>query len=535
MNGVVLLLALATPTVDYGWRMADGGSVECIVQVEPALLSAMVDGETKHASARDNGPQSARKRFLLQIGSEQLPRETVQDAAVRPATYGAAAQDSFPNASLVRYGWRALDNGEVECLLRIDPRLARAVLEGRASPKLVGGEMPSTDRPIQFVVQVDDRALPADAVAAADLIRRVAFTDNRQPTAPRSVELSTAGGDIDTVRTVFETQLQLRRGGADSQFETREELSPRTTSLIDNWNNRAGAATGSVGDAPGTRFADSRFGARGESSTLSPATLNPAAPSRYGGAPPLESPRGDEGGLRIRYGDTATQPPPARGLTGQPAAGSQVAPSRYQPATTPPYTPVAPPLDPSSYAAERQRATARPPMAPIRQPAAQPGYAPRGSVQPPPYASGHDPQTGYRDPYYPPVQAAAPAGAVGNSERLAARGQYAGPFQGGTGANSGAAINAKPEAAAADDKALEPAEKTAAEPELGAWVMVVVLLLISLVGNAYLGHTGWVLYRRYRALTNDMRASSVASSYADGATEPSTSGRRQRDRLAARY
>lgn len=578
MNGVVLLLALATPTVDYGWRTTAGGGVECIVQVEPALLSSMVDGDTRHASARDIAPSSAPKRFILQVGRDALPRETLPASEVSPATYAGTDPQSFPNASLVRYGWRALDNGEVECLLRIDPRLAQAVLEGRASAKLVGGEMPQTDRRIQFVVQVSNGDLPRDAVTAKSLIQQVGYSGRTESPAPRPIELATAdhiaiGDDaaIDSGRTVFETQLQLRRGGADSQFESSEQLSPRSTTITDNWNDRSGGAPiARIGDTSSTRIADSRFSG---GSTAGPATGLGGGSSRYGGAP--QPPREPAGGLQIRYGDTESQ---GGGLVGSqygqsPTAGDA---GRYQPTTGQPYTPAAPPLGPSSYAAERQRDQARTPLAPTQQPLAPPAYTgPQRSGQLPQYGGGQNnyaPRNNYPNQYATGQNVAGqnaggqfPVGgppntgvAQGNDPRVAARGSYAGPFAKSPAQNSSvtpAVIGGNAEGLAADKLAIEKlkAEKLTAEtklaeaeaklkqsntagPQSGTWIAVVMLLLLSLAGNMYLGHTGWTLYRRYRAITDDMRAASVSSSFSDDANEtPLASRRRRRGRLAARY
>lgn len=73
MMHCALLLSAASLGVDYGWQHTDDGSLEYIIQLEPALLEALAAGEPILSEVHPDARGVTRFRIL--VGSDQLPRE----------------------------------------------------------------------------------------------------------------------------------------------------------------------------------------------------------------------------------------------------------------------------------------------------------------------------------------------------------------------------------------------------------------------------------------------------------------------------
>jgi hypothetical protein len=94
MNGAAILLVTATLGVDFGWKSLPDDEVEYIIQIEPALLESLENGEPIHSELLPEVRGNVR-RFRIQIGNAPLPREAVM-RRLRPRTGDVA--DAQPPA-----------------------------------------------------------------------------------------------------------------------------------------------------------------------------------------------------------------------------------------------------------------------------------------------------------------------------------------------------------------------------------------------------------------------------------------------------
>jgi hypothetical protein len=84
MNGAAILLVTATLGVDFGWKALPDDEVEYIIQIEPALLESLENGEPIASELLPEVRGNVR-RFRVQIGNAPLPREAVM-RQLRPRT-----------------------------------------------------------------------------------------------------------------------------------------------------------------------------------------------------------------------------------------------------------------------------------------------------------------------------------------------------------------------------------------------------------------------------------------------------------------
>lgn len=75
MMEYALLLAAASLGVDYGWQRTDDGSLEYIIQLEPALLQSLAEGEPIISEVHPD--VRGVRRFRIVVGANRLPREPV--------------------------------------------------------------------------------------------------------------------------------------------------------------------------------------------------------------------------------------------------------------------------------------------------------------------------------------------------------------------------------------------------------------------------------------------------------------------------
>ncbi len=73
MNGFAILVALSAVGVDYGWQPTGDGELEYIIQIEPALLDALLDGEDILSEIHPD--VSGVRRFRIRVGDDKPPRE----------------------------------------------------------------------------------------------------------------------------------------------------------------------------------------------------------------------------------------------------------------------------------------------------------------------------------------------------------------------------------------------------------------------------------------------------------------------------
>jgi hypothetical protein len=91
MNGAAILLVTATLGVDFGWKSLPNDEVEYIIQIEPALLESLENGEPIASELLPEVRGNVR-RFRVQIGSAPLPREAVM-RRLRPRTSDVAVEE----------------------------------------------------------------------------------------------------------------------------------------------------------------------------------------------------------------------------------------------------------------------------------------------------------------------------------------------------------------------------------------------------------------------------------------------------------
>ena len=91
MNGAAILLVTATLGVDFGWKALPNDEVEYIIQIEPALLESLENGEPIASELMPEVRGNVR-RFRVQIGNAPLPREAVM-RRLRPRTSDVAVDE----------------------------------------------------------------------------------------------------------------------------------------------------------------------------------------------------------------------------------------------------------------------------------------------------------------------------------------------------------------------------------------------------------------------------------------------------------
>jgi hypothetical protein len=92
MNSAVLLLAPIFFGVDFGWKALPEDEVEYIIQIEPALLESLENGEPIFSELAPEVRGKVR-RFRIQVGNQPLPRESVM-RRLRPRTSDVANDES---------------------------------------------------------------------------------------------------------------------------------------------------------------------------------------------------------------------------------------------------------------------------------------------------------------------------------------------------------------------------------------------------------------------------------------------------------
>ncbi len=100
MNGLAVMMTMAVLGVDYGWQPGTDGQLEYIVQIEPALLESMKNGE-KIVSEIHPDARGAR-RFVIQVGTGDLPRKGLISPATSPTRLGV--QDGQPGGAAASLG-----------------------------------------------------------------------------------------------------------------------------------------------------------------------------------------------------------------------------------------------------------------------------------------------------------------------------------------------------------------------------------------------------------------------------------------------
>ncbi len=82
MNGIAVLVSLAAIGVDYGWQPSADGQLEYIVQIEPALLQDMKNGQEIVSEILPEARNV--RRFRIRVGSGPVPRISLLQNGTTP-------------------------------------------------------------------------------------------------------------------------------------------------------------------------------------------------------------------------------------------------------------------------------------------------------------------------------------------------------------------------------------------------------------------------------------------------------------------
>lgn len=161
-----LVLLLAATGVDYGWQKTPDGSLEYLIQIEPALLRALADGESIvseiHPDARGV------TRFRVFVGNGRLPREAVPAVAPQPPV----GQVEAPIDARLLPGPEPSPEPRQNTLPPMNPPVdSRAANNGALLPPL---QPPATSR-------AGDAQLAPPNIAPAAPVQPPAVADNRFP------------------------------------------------------------------------------------------------------------------------------------------------------------------------------------------------------------------------------------------------------------------------------------------------------------------------------------------------------------------
>ncbi len=175
MNGFALLAASAVMGVDYGWEPDANGQLEYIIQIEPMTLIALREGHDI-VSQLDPYVRYVR-RFRIHVGTEAVPRRGSPPREPGPA----ASPQASPG---VEYGWKALDQGQIEFVVQVSPDR----LEKLHGDEDISGQMPSgLGDIVRIRIQSKTEATPNEEPAAgADGVSTAGATDAEQPAPPIS-------------------------------------------------------------------------------------------------------------------------------------------------------------------------------------------------------------------------------------------------------------------------------------------------------------------------------------------------------------
>lgn len=195
MNALTIFMAAATLGVDYGWQTRDDGGLEYIIQIEPALLQSLKQGDRVISEVH---PQvRGVRQFRIQVGDSRLPRET---GVAVPETQPAGAVVPLPGTSARRSAPAGLPNAAKD-LPTLAPSFKAAdnqVDSGATPLQAPSALMPpaTTDKavaePSRFSQFADPVGLERQPPAAADSSRRQAGATenpNRTDLAPPARQL----------------------------------------------------------------------------------------------------------------------------------------------------------------------------------------------------------------------------------------------------------------------------------------------------------------------------------------------------------
>ena len=148
MNGLMLLMSLAAPGVEYGWQTTPQG-LEYIVQIEPQVVQSMIEGRDVYSVVPENITNIDRIR--LHQGEGQLSKDDVAGVS--------GLQD-------VEFGHQSLVEGGTDFIVQILPTGVRSFQAGTDVVIPIPAGVNDIRR---FTVRIGNGSLPPGATPTAVL------------------------------------------------------------------------------------------------------------------------------------------------------------------------------------------------------------------------------------------------------------------------------------------------------------------------------------------------------------------------------
>lgn len=172
MNGLGLLIAIATLSVDVGWETGPEGRLLYTIRIEPVLAQPLRDGQAvvSTVDANDRGL----RRFQVVMGAKQ-------GAAV--GNRMAPASDPNRRETMVQHGWRTGEDGGVDYLVQMTPERLEALANGQTLYGEVDSQVTEIRRIYVYagVGEVPRTALPPQNTKLPD---PPSFVPNGDPASP---------------------------------------------------------------------------------------------------------------------------------------------------------------------------------------------------------------------------------------------------------------------------------------------------------------------------------------------------------------
>jgi hypothetical protein len=184
MNGISLLLALASLNVVYSWRTGVDQQAEYVLQIEPDIVQALISGGPRGEGEEifsdipaNAGPfaricisilpkdspaarhtAAAEDQFRQLLLSGRYASRGPLPAADAPAILWPARPGALPEQSLgVTTGWQPDSAGNQQYIVQIDPSVLSTLAIG---DEIYAPVDPAAGRPVRFIVKAGRGALP---------------------------------------------------------------------------------------------------------------------------------------------------------------------------------------------------------------------------------------------------------------------------------------------------------------------------------------------------------------------------------------
>jgi hypothetical protein len=172
MNGLGLLVAIATLGVDVGWETGPEGRLLYTIRIEPVLLQPLRDGQAvvSTVDANDRGL----RRFQVVMGAKQ---------GAAAGNRMAPASDPSRPETMVQHGWRTGEDGGVDYLVQMTPERLQSLANGQTLYGEVDPQVTEIRRIYVYagVGEVPRTALPQQSTKLPD---PPTFVPNSDPASP---------------------------------------------------------------------------------------------------------------------------------------------------------------------------------------------------------------------------------------------------------------------------------------------------------------------------------------------------------------